>query len=319
MWITGLFTARNVMRLVGGLLCLGGIAALYLGVLHPSFALMTLAVGLPLVATASLLDWFDGRARARESVDLALRIGWRYVDDMPGMFARLTVPPFTTDSGRYVDVMIGTFQGVECYDGIFEWRVRVDQEVTLKGTNRVTAVRLADELPRVMVVPEGIGGRLMKAVGGADKDFESAAFNRAWRVLADDSRIAHDMLSPRVLSALETQARPAPMLFDKGLGVRIGSDSERVGDLADRLAGLLAVARHLPQHVIDDHGRFANSPGPLPSVATPGALTGGYKPELAAADEQALREAAVRRQARKFSRQRTPGQAPRPMYGGDDT
>lgn len=183
----------------------------------------------------------------------------------------------------------------------------------------MTAVRLADILPRIMLVPEGLGGKIIKTLGGADKDFESSAFNKAWRVLADDSRVAHDMLNPRVIEVLERQAIRAPLLFEKGFGVRIGDDAEAVGDLASRLSALVALAKYLPEHVIQDHGRFANSPGPLPSVATPGALTGGYNPSIAEADAAFEATAAASRKQRWSSRRRQPGEAPPPMYGGHGT
>ncbi|NTV40036.1 MAG: hypothetical protein HGA51_08815 [Demequinaceae bacterium] len=104
------------------------------------------------------------------------------------------------------------------------------------------------------------------------------------------------MLGPRVIAKLQAMDPKAPLLFERGLGVRIDDDSKGIDSLAERLGGLVAVARFLPQHTIDDHGRLANSIGPLPSAVTPGALTGGFKPELIAADEEHVRTAKPRKQ-----------------------
>jgi hypothetical protein len=203
----------------------------------------------------------------------------------------------------------GKFGGFECFDGVYEWRVRLDTDTAISGRHRVAAVRMDDELPRVMLIPEGLTARLVKAFGGADREFESSSFNRNWRVLADDPKVAHEMLSPRVLDRLDSMPVKAPLLFEQGFGVRIDSDTAGIATIADRLSGILAVARFLPQHTVDDHGRLANSIGPLPSVATPGALIGGLNPAILAQDEEFLRTAKPRKHQKWINAARA-GKAP---------
>ena len=64
---------------------------------------------------------------------------------------------------------------------------------TGSGKNRTThhahvvALGLPTFLPTVEVTPEGLGARLAKLVGAQDVQFESEAFNRAYRVAAGTS------------------------------------------------------------------------------------------------------------------------------------
>lgn len=305
MWTTSLLSPANMLRLLGAL---GVVAALWIALSEGGTDLATgvLVAALAVVGVSFALGAIaDARAR-REAEAFAASAGWTYFPQLNGLLARLNTPPFTAPETTYTHVVTGTFAGLECYDGIFEWRVRID-EVMLNGKHRVAAVRLRDELPRLRLIPEGATARLAKALGATDKDFESAAFNRSWRVIAEHPKVAHDMLSPRVLEKLNALGTRAPMIVERGLAVRIDDESEGLASLSERLSALIAVARFLPEHTLEDHGRFTNAPGPLPSVSTPGALTGGYNPDLIAADEQFVRAAKHKR-----------GRAPRgPMASGE--
>ena len=63
----------------------------------------------------------------------------------------------------------------------------------------VTQVSLDVPFPRLDLIPEDIGSRLLNAVGFADIDLESAEFNRTWRVQCADKRYATDFLDPRMM------------------------------------------------------------------------------------------------------------------------
>lgn len=292
-----MLTGRSFVRSLAGVLgAIASFAFVYLPLNRVTVylivaALVTLGVGL----LASERKRSRVRAEARSFASLS---DWTFQESLNGLFAGLKTPPFDAQEMTYTQVVTGRFGGYECFDGLFEWRKRIDRENYVTGSHRVAAVRLPDELPRLMLVPEGPGARLAKALGGADIDFESSMFNRSWRVLADDPRVAYEMLSPRVLGKLEAMEFKSPLLFERGLGVRIDDDSKGIDSLAERLGGILAVARYLPEHTIEDYGRLANSIGPLPSTATPGALTHGYNAALQQADDQHLRTAKPRKQQR---------------------
>ncbi len=300
MWFAHLVTPRNVLRFVGALLLVIGGLAIYVGYGTP-FMVVLAVLGAVTVAGSFFADSALASRRRRESQAFAAMHGWTYHDQLSGVLAPLSPPPFNGADTGYVDVIKGRFCGFECYDGTFEWQIRIDGDLKLTGRHRVAVVRLADELPRLMLIPEGLTSAISKVLGGADRDFESASFNRNWRVLCSDPRVAHDMLGPRVLARLDTLAQRAPMLFEHGLAVRIDPEDEGTSSLASRLGGLIAVAKHLPRHTVEDHGRHANSQGPLPSTSTPGALTGGYRADIWAADERHLLSPKRRGVDRRFT------------------
>jgi len=293
-WWAGLFSLRNVARSAAGLL-MGAAAFAFVYIPFTHFTALLCATALAGGGVVLVHTTLSARRSRTEALEFARTNGWTFEPQLSGLFAPLSTLPFTATEIAYTNVVTGRFGGFECFDGDFEWRKRIDKDTTISGRHRVAAVRMADELPRVMLVPEGLTSRLAKAFGGADNDFESSTFNREWRVLADDAKVAHDMLNPRVLARLESMATRAPLLFERGLGVRIDHESARIGSLADRLAGIIAVARFLPQHTVDDYGRLANSIGPLPSMTTPGALTGGYNPAILESDEEFMRTAKPRK------------------------
>ena len=290
-----MLTGRNLVRSLAGLLgAIASFAFLYLPLTGVTMSLIfaaLVALGIGLFASERKRSRVRAEAQAFASLS-----DWTYQESLNGLFAGLRTPPFDATEMTYTQVVTGRYGGFECFDGLFEWRKRIDSDNYLTGSHRIAAVRLPDELPRLMLVPEGLGARLAKAFGGADIDFESSTFNRAWRVLADDPKIAYEMLSPRVLDRLEAMEFKAPLLFEGGLGLRIDDDSKGVDSLANRLGGILAVARFLPQHTIDDYGRRANSIGPLPSTATPGALTHGYNSAIQEADVEHHRTAKPHKQ-----------------------
>jgi len=294
MWWTSLLKPRNAMRSGVGLLGVAAAFALFYVPLSPLTWYLVVAAlvaaGIGLVAS----EWSNSRARSAGRT-FASRNGWTYEEQRNGLFAPLRTPPFDAAEATYTQVVSGTFGGRECFDGVYEWRKRIDGDNYISGKHRVAAVRLPDELPRLLLVPEGFTARLAKAFGGMDMEFESSAFNRSWRVLGDDPKVAHQMLNPRVIAGLEGMESKAPLLFERGWGVRIDSDSVGVESLAERLGGILAVARFSPEHTIEDYGRLANSIGPLPSVAMPGAMTHGYNAALQEADADHLRTARPRK------------------------
>jgi len=301
---SGMLTGRNLVRSLAGVLgAIASFAILYLPLTRVTVYLILAALvagGVGLIAS----ERKRSRVRAEARTFAGLN-GWTFQENLNGLFAGLKTPPFDATEMTYTQVVTGNFGGHECYDGLFEWCKRIDKDNYISGSHRVAAVRLPDELPRLLLVPEGLGSRLAKAFGGADIDFESSTFNRSWRVLADNPKVAYEMLSPRVLARLDEMESKSPLLFERGLGVRIDDDSKGIDSLAERLGGILAVVRFLPEHTIEDYGRLANSIGPLPSTVTPGAFTHGYNPEMLEADEEYQRTAKPRKEQKWIDAART--------------
>lgn len=185
----------------------------------------------------------------------ALRNGWTYARADHSLVEISRGQPFGQGSARRAtEVLRGTFDGSTALSFSYQW-------TTGSGKNRSThhahivALALPTYLPTVEVTPEGLGARLAKLVGAQDVQFESEAFNRAYRVAATDQRTGHAILHPRLMERL--------LRSDSvGSAWRIGgtwilswepgtTDLDR---LASRLGLLSAVVRSIPRHVWQDHG-----------------------------------------------------------------
>ena len=94
----------------------------------------------------------------------------------------------TVTGSFFADTVIaGRFGGFDCYDGTHEWHERIHENLTLTGRHR---------------------------------DFESASFNRNWRAMCSDPRIARDPLSLRVRRCCSSADSPSG-LTGKGRSRRL--------------------------------------------------------------------------------------------------
>lgn len=185
----------------------------------------------------------------------ALRNGWTYARSDRSLVDISRGQPFGQGSSRRAtEVLRGTYDGRPALSFSYQW-------TTGSGKNRTThhahvvALALPTYLPTVEVTPEGLGARLAKLVGAQDVQFESEAFNRAYRVAATDQRTGHAILHPRLMERL---------LRSDALGNawRIGgtwilsweTGTTDLDRLAPRLGLLSAVVRSVPRHVWQDHG-----------------------------------------------------------------
>ena len=199
----------------------------------------------------------------------AVRNGWTYGQSERALVDISRGQPFNQGSNRRaIEVLRGTYDSRPALSFTYVW-------TTGSGKNRSThhahivGLALPTYLPTVEVTPEGLGARLAKLVGAQDVQFESEAFNRAYRVAARDQRTGHAILHPRLMERL---LRPDAL----GNAWRIGgtwilsweSGTTDLDRLGPRLGLLSAVVRSIPRHVWQDHGH-----DPLPSAgnADPGA------------------------------------------------
>ncbi len=253
------------------------------------------------------------RRRHREALaQFAVSHGWDYVPRTTTYSGRFSGPPFSTGvRRRQEDVLRGNFGGADCatYTHVYETErdgrstsgaifgtavfgdASLGSSMLTSGTRsssteafQVTLVELPVRLPRIDFVPEGLGTRTAKLFGGSDVDVESHAFNRRWRVVAQDPRYAHSLLDPRMIDRLVQEDAQGVALRLEGGALMMWSPGRRgVDDLARRLSLLTSVARRIPAHVVREYleaGMGRGEDRPIPPTAprwatTPGALTSG--------------------------------------------
>ena len=101
--------------------------------------------------------------------------------------------------------------------------------------------------------------------------FESEAFNRAYRVAADDQRTGHAILPPRLMERLLPDALGNAWRIDGTWILSWEPGTTDLDRLAPRLGLLSAVVRSVPRHVWQDHGdptrpRSAEDAAPAPTL-----------------------------------------------------
>ena len=223
--------------------------------------------------------------RRSELAEFAGRIGWTFAERSLTVASGLTSYPFGTGFDREdVDVVCGVFEGRQCAHFTRRFAERrpgtsASENVVATREFRVSSVELGAEYPTIDILPEDVVERAAKLVGGMDVDFESAEFNRRWRVKGGDPRYVHDMITPRVMDRLVRDDT-------RGMALRIENRhllTWRAGrlapeNLAATFAVLTSIAAVLPPHVEralreEQEARAANAPD---WATTPGALTSGH-------------------------------------------
>ncbi len=215
------------------------------------FFLLFLGFGL-LVVVGGI--WY-GAQRVKKIRAWAARVGWAYVGTDRSLTRRWRGRPFGVGSSRRVsELVVGPFHGYRAMS--FRYRY-----TTGSGKNRstvnyhVVAMALPAYLPTLELTPDGIGAKVAKVFGGQDLRFESAAFNKAWRVEAPDAKFASDVLHPRTMERLLWSDA-------SGMSIRIeGSDIlcwtpglPRLDAVAPRIGVMKALCDAIPPFVWQDHG-----------------------------------------------------------------
>ena len=279
-------SARNAAGTVVGLVV---VAVLLVGML-PDAATGWGFVALPAVAFVAAGLWFvsevRGAGRRRDLTAVAERIGWTFAERSMIVAEGLRSYPFGTGVDRAdIDVLTGVFQGRRCAHFVHRFTERrrssggpVDRELSVPREFQITSVELDATYPTIDILPEDVVALAAKLVGGMDVDFESAEFNRRWRVMGGEPLYVHDMITPRVMDRLvQDDARGMALRIEgrKLLTWRAGRSTS--DELASTLAVLTSVAKVLPRHVEralreEQQAREANAPD---WATTPGALTSG--------------------------------------------
>ena len=117
----------------------------------------------------------------------------------------------------------------------------------------VTALAMPGYLPALSVTPHGTLGRIGEALGAADIDLESEAFNRRFRVTSPDRKLASDVLSPRTMELLLARSP----LHWRITGTDIicwETGAQTPLQILERCSTLAAVVCGIPPFVWQDHG-----------------------------------------------------------------
>jgi hypothetical protein len=195
------------------------------------------------------------RKRHERFQQWAAATGWTYQESDRSLVDLSRDQPFGVGHTKTAkEVLRGTHATMPALSFTYGWVTGSGKSAT-SHTAHVVALGLPAFLPTVEVTPEGLGAELAKLVGARDLQLESEAFNQAYRVAADDERVGHAILHPRMMERLlRADALGNPWRIEGTQILSWESGSTDLDRLASRLDLLAAVVRAIPRHVWQDHG-----------------------------------------------------------------
>lgn len=247
----GRFSRRNILGWIAGAAAL----VVSIGFQMGSFEWQVWAVigvAALVVGAYFLFRFLEQTRHAKRLKAFAEQHGWTYRPEGGELLTGLKGFPFGFGTGRAaIDVVEGTYSGVAAASYTYSYDQQVAGEYAGEQVFTVTQALLPAKLPRLDLVPEDAGTRVLSQFGLADIDLESAEFNRTWRVLSDDKRYAIDVVDPRMMLALMRNRQ-------QGVAVRIDGDKviawsagvAHVRDLARRMDLVASISKAVPAHVV---------------------------------------------------------------------
>ena len=268
------FSSRNVLAWIAGTAGLLAVVTFKLGLFDGLFGAVVLCAA-AVAGAYWLYQTWERSLHARHLKEFAATNGWTYAEAGPWSVVPAAGFPFGEGTGRQVEDFIeGAYGGAHCSSYTYRFEYRLAGERSAEQIFTVTQTAIDVPLPRLDLIPEDVGSRILGALGAADIDLESAEFNRTWRVQGTDRRFAVDVVDPRMMELLLRHRVPGLAIRIDGTRVLAWSAGRAtVGELSRRLDAVTGVARRIPAHVVraydeaerqrraDEAVREANAPG----------------------------------------------------------
>lgn len=194
--------------------------------------------------------WYWGKKQREAAQAWAASRGWTYTRTVPELVQRWGSAPFRRGhSRRTQNVLTGSFHGMHVVS--FQY-----QFTTGSGKNRsthtyhVVSLSLPARLPWLSLTPDGAGAGVAKFFGGQDLNFESQAFNDAWRVQGPEGRFAYDFIHPRMMDRLMAPDALGRSITVEGNDIFIAvSGSQRLEAIDVYVNTLYGIQDLIPRHL----------------------------------------------------------------------
>ncbi|SEE66433.1 hypothetical protein [Ruania alba] len=176
--------------------------------------------------------------------------GWNYSRSGRHMVGRWQSPPFGRGNSRRAEnVLTGTFHGQNVVSMTYQYS-------TGSGKNRSThyfhvlALHLPAPLPWLQLSPEHLGTSIAKFFGGQDVEFESSAFNDAWRVKGPEGQYPYDVIHPRMMERLLQPDAIGRSISIEGPDILLHVSGRQQVQMIDLYLNLLyGISELIPRHV----------------------------------------------------------------------
>lgn len=231
------------------------------------------------LASVAMIVWQRYRVRAaadrqRQLADWARARGWHYRTGDGGLVRHWSGPPFV-GGGWAGNVFTGEVEG-RAFTAFEYGYEEGSGDNTVTRRFQVTTVALPAALPMLWIAPETGFDRLSQRLGSQDIDFESAEFNRAFTVRADDERYAHAVIHPRMMEYLLRSPARWQSIRIEGSTLLMWESGELSTDrLLVNVGTLAQIAALIPGHTLEQHA-IAEQPAEQHRFA--GSVT-GVRPE----------------------------------------
>ena len=204
---------------------------------------------------AGLLVWLGvksskaSKARRATNEKVLKERGWSLVPTAPDLIDKGDAHPFRQGRDRAATNAIRSghrkfpFVSFE-YEYVTEHKDDEGKVQRSRSKYNVTSIELKGAIDQIKIMPEGMWD------GKWDLDMESDDFNKKWKVLAKEKRLAHAILAPTVIALMVDPKTPKmPIIFEPGRLWTYRSGSHDLGKLDRALETLVGIAEHIPAFV----------------------------------------------------------------------
>ncbi|WP_420112140.1 hypothetical protein [Pseudactinotalea sp.] len=176
--------------------------------------------------------------------------GWTYTPRVPGLTSRWRSDPFNNGhSRRATNVLTGDFHGCHVVSMDYQYTTGSGKNSTTHRYH-VVALSLPVPLPWLQLTPEGFGAGVAKFFGGQDIQFESKAFNDAWRVRGPEGQYAFDFIHPRMMDRLMEPDALGRQITVEGTDIFLAASGKQVLQAVDYYVNLLyGIEQLIPRHL----------------------------------------------------------------------
>jgi len=239
-------------------------------------AMGAVLVPLGVAAVTTLVGLLSARKRAERLARWAGGRGWTLTPSIPALATRWSGHPFDTGKDPAAEnVLSGPFEAYEAVVFDLSHRIARQQRSLFdhlgiangaagsSGDTRsygVHALVLPCALPRLHLAAERRTDRAAsRLLGTQDVELESHEFNQAYRVRADDVRLAYEVLNARTMDVLLAAGGP-DVRIDGNSIVLVTPDPVDLDMVDAALAVLATVVENVPGYVWSDRGATAPRP-----------------------------------------------------------